>query len=71
MLDAVSRSGTVFSDKFGKLAVEAVECIVIGLRVVVDWCVGLLFLFLLLFDGRITSMLPPCGRCITVVVPLQ
>lgn len=29
MLEAVSKSGTVFSDKFGKLAVEAV-----GLRVV-------------------------------------
>lgn len=58
ILDAVSKSDTVFSDKFGRLAVEAD-----GLRVVI----GANGFWRTLFDGRITSMLPPCGRCMTVV----
>lgn len=30
ILDAVSKSGTVFSDKFGEVADVAVDCIMIG-----------------------------------------
>lgn len=65
ILDAVSKSGTVFSDKFGEVADVAVDCIWIGFFVeyayVCECDVGRFW-----FDGRITSIPPPCGRWINV-----
>ena len=66
-LDAVSKSVITFAELcefIDKLVVWAtVGFFVITLSVV---CNGLF----LLTDGRIINMLSPCGRCITVVVPL-
>lgn len=53
MLDAVSKSDTVLSDKFGKLTVDV--CVVdVGRFVVYDCCGGRRFVF----DGRMTSVPP-------------
>lgn len=64
MLDAESKSGTVFSDKFGEVCdVDDVTCVIIGFLVeyanVLDCEVGRFWL-----DGRITNIPPPCGRWI-------
>lgn len=66
-LDAASESVITFAELY-KLIDKLVVCarigfFVINLSVV---CNGL-FLFT---DGRIINILSPCGRCITVVVPL-
>lgn len=70
ILAAVSKSDAEF-EKFGKLVVELVVWVTAGFFVVWTcvYCVDGRCLCLFT-DGRITNILSPCGRWITVVVAL-